>query len=245
MEIQTLYNMIRAAAEGARRPLEADVQKPEVSFFEAYAGYPVYINEYNRLLPYVFELFGEEAEALFQPIDIGKQINPNHAIGSLWRTYSELASVRLSALAAYVQSKLGVADKESDAVVDLILAKLRPSMFKDPDNEDDVQDAMEIMFNARGLDYRREKATIEYSSKQFVPDFTFENLNLAVEAKLCKSDSKEKAIIDEINADIPAYQTKYSRMIFVVYDLGFIRDVDKFKSGIEGNPGVRLLVIKK
>jgi hypothetical protein len=240
VEIQTLYNLIRAAAEGARRPLEA--ANPN---FETYGGYPVHIAEYNRLLPYVFEQFGDEARALFQPIDIGKQMNPAEAIGGMWRTYAELASARLTALAAYVQSKLGTAEKESDAVADLILAKLRPAMFKDPDDEDDVQDAMEIIFNARGIDYRREKVTIEYSSKQFVPDFTIESLNLAVEAKLCKSASKEKAIVDEINADIPAYQTRYARMIFVVYDLGFIRDVDKFKSGIEGNPGVRLLVIKK
>lgn len=237
--------MIRAAAEGARRPLEANVPKTEVSFFEAYAGYPVYINEYNRLLPYVLEQFGEEAEALFQPIDIGKQMNPADAVGSLWRTYSELASARLGALAAYVQGKLGAVERESDAIADLILAKLRPSMFNDPDDESDVQDAMEIIFNARGLDYRREKVTIEYSSKLFIPDFTFESLNLAVEAKLCKSAAKEKAIVDEINADIPAYQTRYARMTFVVYDLGFIRDVDKFKSGIEGNPGVRLLIVKK
>jgi hypothetical protein len=214
-------------------------------FYESYGGYPVYINEYNRLLPYVFEQFGDEARALFQPIDIGKQMNPADAVGAMWRTYAELASARLASLAAYVQTKLGVAERESDAVADLVLAKLRPAMFKDPDGEDDVQDAMEIIFNARGLDYRREKVTIEYSSKLFVPDFTFEALDLAVEAKLCKSASKEKEIIDEINADIPAYQTRYSRVMFVIYDLGFIRDVDKFKSGIEGNPGVRVLVIKK
>lgn len=225
--------------------MEVAGEKSNMAFYEAYGGYPVYIGEYNRLLPYVLEQFGDEAMALFQPIDIGKQINPAEAIGAMWRTYAELASARLTALAAYVQSKLGAAEKESDAVADLILAKLRSAMFKDPDDEDDVQDAMEIIFNARGLDYRREKVTIEYSSKQFIPDFTFESLDLAVEAKLCKSVAKEKAIVDEINADIPAYQTRYARMIFVVYDLGFIRDVDKFKSDIEGNPGVRVLAIKK
>jgi hypothetical protein len=223
------------ADEGARRPLEVAGKKSKL-FCEAYVGYPVYINEYNQLLPYVIEQFGDEARALFQPIDIGKQINPASAIGAMWRTYAELASARLTALAAYVQSKLGVAEKESDAVSDLILAKLRPAMFKDPDDEDDAQDAMEILFNARGLDYRREKITIEYSSKLFVPDFTFQSLNLVVEAKLCKSASKEKAIVDEINADITACQTRYSRLVFVIYDIGFIRDEDKFKSGIEGTP---------
>ena len=68
---------------------------------------------------------------------------------------------------------------------------------------------------------------------------------MAVEAKLYNSKKKEKEIIDEINADIPAYQTRYKHVIFIVYDLGFIRDVDRFKSGIESNQGVYIEVIKK
>ena len=34
-------------------------------------------------------------------------------------------------------------------------------------------------------------------------------------------------------------------MLFVIYDLGFIRDVALFKSDIELQPGVRVLVVKK
>ncbi len=244
VDIETLYNMAKAAAEGARRPLEGKKDKSKM-FYEGYGGYPVYIDEYNRLLPHVIEQFDGEAEALFKPIGIGKHMNPADVPGAMWRTYSELASARLSSLTAYLQSKLGSVQKESDAIGDLLVAKLRPAMFEDPSSETDVQDTLEIIFNAKGLEYRREKVTIEYSSKSFVPDFTFESLNLIVEVKLCKSASKEKTIIDEINADIPAYQTRYSRVIFVIYDLGFIRDVDKFRSGIEGNPGIRVLVIKK
>jgi hypothetical protein len=140
---------------------------------------------------------------------------------------------------------LGATGRQVQAILDLIDANLRPAIFHDPEREVEVQNALEVILRARALDYRREKVTIEYSSKRFVPDFTFEPLDLAVEVKLCKSAEKEKAIVDEINADIPAYQTRYRHIIFVVYDLGFIRDVSQFRSGIESNPDVYVLVVKK
>jgi hypothetical protein len=40
-------------------------------------------------------------------------------------------------------------------------------------------------------------------------------------------------MIDEINADIIGYQSKYERILFVIYDLGFIRDVALYCSSIE------------
>lgn len=190
----------------------------------------------------VIEQFGEEARHLFQPIDLA----PGHRTeGLMWVAYSELAAVRLNALAAYLQAKLGATGRQVQAILDLIDANLRPAIFHDPEREVEVQNGLEVILRARALDYRREKVTIEYSSKRFVPDFTFESLDLAVEVKLCKSAEKEKAIVDEINADIPAYQTRYRHIIFVVYDLGFIRDVSQFKSGIESNPDVYVLVVKK
>lgn len=55
---------------------------------------------------------------------------------------------------------------------------------------------------------------------------------------------REKEIIAEINDDILAYKTKYPNIIFVVYDSGFIRDVDKFKEDIEEAEGVVVNVVK-
>jgi DpnII restriction endonuclease len=91
---------------------------------------------------------------------------------------------------------------------------------------------------------RREKVSIPYSSKKFIPDFVFDSFDLALDTKLCNSANREREIVDEINADIPAYHTKYGHILFVIYDVGFIRDVAQFKSGIEAIPGVRVIVIK-
>ena len=47
-----------------------------------------------------------------------------------------------------------------------------------------------------------------------------------------------------MNADIVAYKTKYANLIFIVYDLSIIRDVDQFKNSIEANENVFLKIIK-
>ena len=93
--------------------------------------------------------------------------------------------------------------------------------------------------------YEREKVRICYSSKEFIPDFTFEDLSGVLEVKFCKTDKKEKELVDEINADIPAYNTKYKNLTFLVYDMGIIRDSDLFVRDIEkNNPRIKVLIIK-
>lgn len=87
--------------------------------------------------------------------------------------------------------------------------------------------------------------TISYSTKRYIPDFTFDRLGLAVEVKLCKDRHRKKVMIDEINADIVGYTGKYDRRVFVIYDLGFIRDVARFCEDIEANPNVHVLIVKK
>lgn len=240
MDIEVLYTMARSAARNAERACE--VAGSNTSTLWGYTGYSAYIDEYNKLIPLVIEQFGEEASQLFEPID---SIPDYREGGQVWVMYSELAAARLNALASYLQAKLGPTDRQMQASIDLIEANLRPAIFADPEREVEVQNALEVIFRARGLDFQREKVSIPYSSKKFIPDFTFESLDLVVEVKLCKSKDDEKVIIDQINADIPAYQTRYRHSIFVVYDLGFIRDVGQFKSGIESNPDVHVLIVKK
>jgi len=236
--------MAKAAATGATNALAPGNESPNM-FYERYGGYPAYVQEYNRLAQLTVQRFGEEARQLFPLIDLGKAINPSSAIGAMWRTYLETAATRLNSLAAYLQSNLDDTDERVQGIVDLVGANLRASIYTDPSNERDVQNVLETIIRARALSFLREKVHIKYSSKTFVPDFTFDSMSLAIEVKFCNRPEKEKVIIDEINADIPAYQTKFKRLIFVVYDLGYIRDVAQFKSDIEDNLNVYVSVIKK
>src|SRR5207245_2314806 len=119
------------------------------------------------------------------------------------------------------------------------------SIYDDPKNERELQNIVEIMLRSREYDYRRELIRIPYSSKTYIPDFTFEVLHLALEMKLCNSKERVKEMIDEINGDIPPYQTRYENVIFAIYDLGSIRNVAEFKGSIEKNLNVYVVVVKK
>ncbi|HUN33579.1 MAG TPA: hypothetical protein VMU95_16335 [Trebonia sp.] len=66
-----------------------------------------------------------------------------------------------------------------------------------------------------------------------------------VEVKFSKDKDREKEMIDEINTDIIGYGGRYDRCLFVIYDLGFIRDTAQFSRDIEENPRVHVLIVKK
>ncbi len=243
MDVTILYRMVKATAESASKALDPCIGSSH-NFYD-YGGYPVYIERYNMYQHLTVELFGGEAQALFPQLLPGSWKDPSEENGRMWRTHLENVAVRLGDLEAYLRSKLGDTDRRVQSVVDLVEAHLRPSIFKVPDKEREIQDILETIFHVRDLPYLREKVHITYSSKTYVPDFTFDSLNLAVEVKLCNRESRKKELIDEINADIIAYQTKYESLIFIIYDLGFIRDVAQFSADIEKNPNVYSIVIKK
>lgn len=132
-----------------------------------------------------------------------------------------------------------------DEVIFEVTDKLRAIIRNTPKKESEVQDALETLFRIKDYDFEREKVSFEYSTKSYQPDFTFEPLNLAIDAKLCNSERDEKEIIDQINADIVGYRTKYANLLFFVYDIGFIRDTKKFSEGIEKcTANVQVRVIK-
>lgn len=129
-------------------------------------------------------------------------------------------------------------------LIDLAQNKLRKTMRTIPQDEKEVQDKFEDVLTSVDFKYLRDQETITYSSKSYKPDFTFPEIDTALEIKLCNRAGREKEIIAEINDDILAYKTEYPNVIFLVYDLGYIRDIDKFKADIESQDRVIVLVIK-
>ena len=65
-----------------------------------------------------------------------------------------------------------------------------------------------------------------------------------IEVKLSKTRPKSKEIVDEINADIRAYGKEYAFILFIVYDLGTIRDEIEFKQDLEVADDVTVIVVK-
>lgn len=240
-----LYAMVKEAAQGAQRALKIpDQPDPNAAFLFAYSGYPAYVRQYNSIfLPQIYEIYGEEAKQLLPPISPDPPIlNGNRRA---YRTRLETVSAALGAAVAYLKTKLNITDQQVEVLLDLIGANLRPAIFEDPKNEKEIQNTLETIFRVRGYDFEREKDTIPCSAKYYVPDFTFEALDLSLEAKLCNRQERVKELVDEINADILGYQKRYKHVVFVIYDLGYIRDEHAFRSGIERNPDVYVKIIKK
>ncbi len=123
-------------------------------------------------------------------------------------------------------------------IVNRIKKNLRNCMLSPPCDEYDVHDVLEIIFKVMDLEFERDKEHIVVATKTKKPDFTFGDLNMAIEVKFCKSKRSEKRIIDELNSVILPYRQEYETIVFVIYDMGFIVDEEKIikyfeKSGIE------------
>ncbi|MFC1928869.1 hypothetical protein ACFLXK_04635 [Chloroflexota bacterium] len=129
-------------------------------------------------------------------------------------------------------------------ILNLAEQKLRKVIRDKPERERQVQDAFENLLIGADIPYGREADSIEYSSKTYTPDFSLPKINLAVEVKLCSRAEREKELPEEINDDILAYQTKYQNILFVIYDLGYIRDVDRFSGSFEEHQNVTIRVVK-
>lgn len=131
-------------------------------------------------------------------------------------------------------------------IMSLIDTKLRKAIRHTPKNEKEIQDVLENLFIGADLDkeFTREKESIIYSTKTYRPDFVFKKIGTAVETKICDAPLREKKIIAEINDDILAYKTKYANLIFVIYDLGMIRDQEQMRNSLEKNEGVMVKIVK-
>lgn len=127
-------------------------------------------------------------------------------------------------------------------VLSLSEHKLRKVIRTKPEREKEIQDLFENLLIGADINYQKEGPHIGYSSKEYIPDFSFGSIDLAVEIKLCKTE--EKTFIQQINDDILAYKTKFNNLLFIIYDLGVIRDVDTFKQSFEETENVIVHVIK-
>ena len=59
-----------------------------------------------------------------------------------------------------------------------------------------------------------------------------------------KTAGRVREVIDEINADIQAYSKRYRSLLFIVYDMGHIRDEVEFKQDLEDPGNVSVIVVK-
>ena len=155
----------------------------------------------------------------------------------------------VSLLKSFLENKIAVIEDETAAIRDFFQAKLRSAIFRTPESEREVQDAVEQLLIGRGLqkghEYDREVGRVKVSSKEAVPDFILHRLSLAIALKLIKSTGRIREVVDEINADVAAYSKRYRSLLFIVYDLGYIRDEIEFRHDLEVSGNVAVVVVKQ
>jgi len=146
------------------------------------------------------------------------------------------------------QSEPGLIERPGRESLDFEAAierALRPTFREGPPtSERNVQDAIENILNALGVEFEREREVAPVGAKFAKPDFVVGSLDLAIEVKLAKKGHGPAAVQEEINADISAYRTKWRHLLFVVYDLGVIKDPYNFRLANLRLFGVGLVVVK-
>jgi len=211
-----------------------------------HSSYQTYMRKYNALVKEVAS--ATSGTALLDVYDLDKVPSMGNTIAMQQKGFFDSVHSNLSILKAFLENKIGIREDKTLQIRDFLQANLRRGMFSQPDKEVQVQDVIEQLLIGKGMekgvDYDREVGRVKVSIKEVVPDFIFQKLGLALEVKLSKTTTKSKAIVDEINADIMSYSKVYKSVIFLVYDLGSIRDETEFKSDLEVRDAVSVIVIK-
>jgi REase_DpnII-MboI len=230
--------------DGLRRAMDA-VMGGTTPDHAKWSAFKHYARAYNTFASEYIQVTGEK------DVNIYNLDKVKGSLDTLWPVQKEIFDtvyadtlILSGLLCAY---DVGISASISE-IQDLLVANVRKIIFSKPDKEIDVQNAIESLLVGRGyqkpLDYDRETGRVKFSGKEFVPDFIFKSYSLALEVKLIKIKSDVSKCVEQMSADIPAYRSTYNNLLFCVYDLGEIRDVNEFQDGLEKQGGVRVCVIK-
>ncbi|MCK4598579.1 hypothetical protein KAU37_01925 [Candidatus Bipolaricaulota bacterium] len=232
--------------DGLLRSMEMSLQGDDPANVWKYGSFKQFARKYNQI---VTEIAKRTAlPPIIEMFDVEKMPSAYDTIALQQKEYFEAVYVNASVLRGVLESELGVIQDETESLRDFFQARLRSAILEKPTREHDVQDVVEQLLIGRGLqkgsDYDREVGRVKVSAKEVVPDFVLLGLGLAVELKLISRAERVKEAIDEINADIAAYSKAYRNLLFVVYDLGFIRDELEFRQDLERTDNVSVIVVK-
>jgi hypothetical protein len=138
MDFETLYNMAADAARNAERMCSQRRRIRDRPVVSELRWLPALHRRRIQPTARVRRPGRLNGSDVLPTIDLGKDRSPADVTGPMWKSYAELAAVRLIPLASYLQSKLGIRQQEHEQIIDLINANLRASIYHDPRNERDV-----------------------------------------------------------------------------------------------------------
>ncbi|HEY1045382.1 MAG TPA: hypothetical protein VGF79_03015 [Bacteroidia bacterium] len=245
MDKQLLKNLLNntKALEDAMKFI---YRTSDASDMFSFSNYKTFMRKYNDIaVPVANEL---RENVVFDVYDLEKVKDWADTLRPQHKMYFDMVLGNVALLRSTIENKLDIKNEEILNLKNFLGSSLRKAVLHEPENEMYIQDTVEQLLIGKGLskgiDYDREVGRLKVSIKEYKPDFIFLKLDLAFEIKLSKSKAKSKAIVDEINADIQAYGKGYSQLLFLIYDLGTIRDEDEFKNDIDNKENIQLIVVK-
>lgn len=213
-----------------------------------FSSYREYMDKYNNLISDILAKPHNLNISGLKYYDLGHIPHSTDTIAMQQKQYFDSVYTNLSILRSYIENELDLKKDETLSLKDFFQANLRRAIIRTPQNETDIQDVIEQLLIGRGLtkgiDYDRETGRVKVSIKEVVPDFVIHRLNMALEIKFSKDKDRSKSIVDEINADIKAYSRKYARQLYIVYDMGSIRDENEFKNDLDNADDISVIVVK-
>lgn len=129
-------------------------------------------------------------------------------------------------------------------IFDLLERRLSKAFRVGPATELDLQCGFETLLAGAEVPYERGAGATVPSSGVRLPDFTFPGIQTAIALKLCDGLDRERQIVTDIHEDIAAWGSMYPRLIFGIYDLGFIEDAARFAEMFDPREGVSILVLR-
>ncbi len=226
--------------------MDAAVRSSDAADIWRFPSYGTFMRKSNDVVTKVASI--EPIDAPVDLFDIDKLPGIGDTIPMQQQKFFEEARANLQILRAYLENRVEPKQRQVTGIADFLQATLRRATLTQPDREKEVQDTIEGLLIGRGMekgvDYDREVGRVKVSAKEVIPDFIFPPLETALEVKLLKNQATIGRVIDEINADILAYLQDYKATVFVVYDLGAIRDELEFRRDLETTDGVKVVVVK-
>ena len=228
------------------RSMDINLSKENPDNVWKHSGYKEYARKFRQIVTLIMKDI--EIPPIIDVYDDEKMPAAASTIAIQQKGIFESVHANASILKGYFESKLGTVDDEFASLKDFLQSRLRSAILKKPEQERDVQDSLEQLLIGRGLikgqDYDRETGRVKVSTKEVIPDFIIPKLSLAIELKFIKEKLRVKTAVDEINADILSYSKLYQRLLFIVYDMGFIRDELEFRHDLEATDSISVIIVK-
>ena len=235
-------------AEAIEKAMHRSLQDAGSNDIHKYGSFRAFARAYNRIVQEVASIDGF-ASTIGERLDLNLLPGPTNSRPSQQREYFETIRVKVALLKEDLSHQLPGTTRQTLAIIDFFQENLRRAVIRTPKSERDIQDVVEQLLIGRGyekgIDYDREVGRVKVSSKEVIPDFIMAPADLAIEIKLLKDQKQIGRVVDEINADIASYQTHYKFVLFIVYDLGVIRDEGEFRGDFEAVDSVRVIVVKQ